>query len=104
MINNRKKDKFWIGLLSGLAVPVVAYGILLFLYDLLEDSKLISDIGFASDFRTRTLMLFAICGNLILLNYFRKGYMDNSMRGVVFPTLLFMVLWFIYYGRNLLNL
>lgn len=104
MKNSRKKDKFIIGLLSGAVVPVVAYGILLFIYDYLDKSKIISDIGFAEDFRTRTLMLFSICANLILLNYFRRRYMDNSMRGVIFPTLICMILWFYFYGKDILQL
>ncbi len=100
----RRKDSFLIGLLAGTAVPITAYGILLFLYDLLDSSDIISDVGFAEDFRTRTLMLFSICANLALLSYFRKRNMDHSMRGVVFPTLLFVILWFIFYGRHILHL
>ena len=100
----RRKDSFPIGLLAGTAVPVSVYGVLLLIYDLLDSSGMISDVGFAEDFRTRTLMLFSICANLVLLSYFRKRNMDNAMRGVVFPTLVFVILWFIFYGRHILHL
>lgn len=100
----KKKDSFLIGLLSATAAPIACYGILLLIYDTLDHSGIISDIGFASDFRTRTLMLFSICANLILMNVFRKRHMDNSMRGVVFPTMIFIAIWFYFYGRNLLDL
>lgn len=100
----RRKDRFLTGLLAGALAPIAAYGILLFMYDLLDQSGIISDIGFADDFRTRTLMLFAICANLLLLNYFQKKHMDHAMRGVVFPTLFFVILWFVLYGRHILNL
>ncbi len=100
----RKKDSFLIGLAAGICIPVASYGVLLFLYDMLDKSEIISDIGFAEDFRTRTLLLFAICGNLITLSFFRKRRMDNSMRGVVFPTMIFVALWFIFYGRHMLSL
>lgn len=101
---DRRKDLFWIGLIAGTLVPVAAYGILLLIYDGLEEWAVISDIGFAEDFRTRTLILFAICANIFVLNYFRKRYMDNSMRGVVFPTLLFMLGWFYFFGRQIIGL
>jgi len=38
------------------------------------------------------------------LQYFYKKYWDNAMRGIVFPTLIFVGLWMYLYGFELLNL
>lgn len=99
-----KRDNFILGLLIGLAVPIMAYGILLTLYDFLDTLNIISDLGYSLNFRTRTLALFAICANLLPFHYYKKQHLDNTMRGLVFPTMLFIVLWFVFYGRYMLNL
>lgn len=98
------RDGFLLGILIGLAVPVIAYGILLTIYDFLEIRLLASDIGFSPDFRFRTLTLVAICCNLIPFHLYRRWHRDNTMRGLVLPTMLFIGYWFWVYGRHLVGL
>jgi hypothetical protein len=102
--NALDRDSFMFGFILALIFPVVMYGVLLAIYDGLEDVLLASDLGFAEDFRTRTLMLIAICCNLILFHLYQKWGRDTTMRGMVFPTLLFVVYWFVMYGRHLVGL
>lgn len=99
-----RKDAFILGFIVALIVPVVAYGLLLTIYDFLDAQHIISDAGMAGDFRTRTLGLFAICCNLIPLTIYRRMHNDNTMRGMVFPTMLYVGAWFYFYGRHLVNL
>jgi hypothetical protein len=35
---------------------------------------------------------------------YQKWGRDTTMRGMVFPTLLFVVYWFVMYGRHLVGL
>ncbi len=98
------RDSFLLGLVVALVTPVMAYGILLTIYDVLEEYFLASSIGFAPDFRTRTLALIAICINLIPFHLYRRWHADNTMRGMVLPTMAYIVTWFWIYGRHLLGL
>jgi len=97
------RDSFPLGFLLALLFPVVMYGVLLALYDALEGWFLASDLGFAEDFRTRTLMLVAICCNLILFHLYQRWGRDNTMRGMVLPTILFVAYWFVKYGRHMVG-
>lgn len=97
------RDSFLLGFLLGSTFPVMMYGILLAIFDALEARLLASDIGMSPDFRFRTLMLVAICSNIIIFNLYRRWGRDNTMRGMVLPTMGFVVYWFWLYGRHLVG-
>jgi hypothetical protein len=99
-----KKDSFVMGLLLGLAVPVVVYGLLRLLYALMDSLGVFSDVGFAEDFRTRTLMLFAICANIIASRFFLKSqYHSETIRGMLFASMLLVLVWFVKFGVKMLS-
>jgi len=97
----RPKDSFWKGLAAGFLFPFIGYAVLLLIYDLLDDWGVISDLGMSPDFRSRTLALISICMIIIPANYFKKHFMNNAIRGLVIPMVVFVVLWLYYYGPGL---
>jgi len=97
-----QKDKIVLGLILGFLLPVVGYALLLEIYDQLSRSGIISDEGFSRTFRERTIALLAICFNLIPLTYFNRRRMQNGMRGLVFPTVLFVIIWLFYFRESIL--
>lgn len=97
-----KKDNVWIGILVGICIPVMAYGILLTLYDQMDTWGWLNNKNISANFRTRTLALLGIVCNLIPFTYYRKKRKDESMRGVIFPTIAFVIFWMIYFGRHLI--
>ncbi|MDQ3015373.1 MAG: hypothetical protein M3R25_01430, partial [Bacteroidota bacterium] len=66
-----QRDSVWLGIGIGLIIPAIAYAVLLTLYMFLDTIGVLSDFGFAEDFRIRTLALFAVCSNLILMQRYR---------------------------------
>lgn len=96
------QDKIIIGLILGFLIPVVGYAILLEIYDLMSNGGIISDQGFSQTFRERTIALLAICFNLIPFTFFNKKRMQNGMRGLVFPTVLFVIVWLFYFKDSIL--
>ncbi len=88
-----KQDRFLTGLALGFIIPFVGYAILISIYDWLEQSGFASTVGFADSFRERTLGLIAICLNLTAFHFFKKHKLDNSMRGVVIPTMVYVIFW-----------
>ncbi|HZV68350.1 MAG TPA: hypothetical protein VFG10_02370 [Saprospiraceae bacterium] len=98
-----KRDSFWLGLGAGLLVPALAYAILLTIYQLLDTMGVLSDIGFAEDFRIRTLALFAVCSNLILMNRYRKSYHHETIRGILMASMLLVGIWFWIFGFKILS-
>lgn len=98
---NRNSIPF--GMIIGAIIPFVGFAILLEIWDQMEASGMVSDEGFTPNFRRRTLALVALSLNLIPFFYFNRKYFTQSMRGVVFPTVLFGIAWFIYYGKGLIE-
>ena len=104
MISALKKDSVWVGLAIGLLLPIGVYGILRLLYQLLDSVGILSDVGFAEDFRTRTLALVAICSNLILMQTFRKKhYQYETIRGMLIASMILVAIWFWLYGFKMLQ-
>ena len=102
MISILRKDSVWVGLAIGILIPVGVYGILRLLYQLLDAAGILSDVGFAEDFRTRTLALVAICSNLILMQTFRKKHHQyETIRGMLVASMILVAVWFWMFGFNM---
>lgn len=99
-----KKDSVWFGIGLGLIVPALVYALLLTIYTLLDSMGIFSDVGFAEDFRIRTLALFSVCANLVMMQRFRKSYRDETMRGVLIASMILVVIWFFFFGIKIIKL
>ena len=53
-------------------------------------------------FRERTTGIIAICCNMIPINAFQKRRFTHSMRGVVLATVLYVIVWVVYFGKYIL--
>ena len=99
-----KKDSVWFGLGVGLIVPAAVYALLLTIYTLLDSMGIFSDVGFAEDFRIRTLALFSICANLVLMQRFKKAYRHETIRGLLISSMILIAIWFFMFGRKMIDL
>lgn len=99
-----KKDSVWRGIGLGILVPVIVYAALLTLYTVLDSMGIFSDVGFAEDFRVRTLALFAICANLILMQRYRKSYQNETIRGILVASMIIVLIWFLFFGIKIIKL
>ncbi len=92
-------DKLWVGIVTGIVIPFVMYAVLLSISDALAGME-----GFPlGGIRERTLTLIALLSNVIPMQVFYRRHWDDSMRGMVFPTLIYAGIWFYRYGSELLN-
>ncbi len=92
-----EKNSLPLGLLIGVCLPLIGFGILQGLFWIL--SQLVNSTY--GDWRLRTIALLAICFNLIPFNAFQKKKNDNSMRGVMIPTVILGIAWAVYYYGDL---
>ncbi|NND34598.1 MAG: hypothetical protein HKN76_18575 [Saprospiraceae bacterium] len=104
MSSNRleKYDKLWFGMLAAIIMPLFWYFILQSLFDGLETMGYIEPGAIDSDFRQRTSALVGICLNILPLQIFKTQYMDRAMRGVIFPTVLYVAVWLYLFGSSVL--
>ena len=95
-----EKNSVFTGLVIGALVPVLGYMLVEFIFGLLAQFGLMEHVtGGGVSRRMRTLALLGICCNLIPLNILRKRKWDDTMRGIVFPTLLYVGFWIWQFGR-----
>jgi hypothetical protein len=94
-------DRLWIGVVVGIMLPVVSLALLMSLYGLLEQLGWAESIGLRNQFRIRTLAVLAIATNLIPFTMYNRRYFIHSMRGMIFPTLVYVAIWFFYFRGEL---
>ncbi len=95
-------DKVIVGIAAGLVCPIFWYLIWMSLFSGMESMGWIAPGTVGEDFRQRTSALVAICLNILPLQIFKNRYMDQAMRGVVFPTVLLVAVWLYFFGSSVL--
>lgn len=82
------------GLVLGCIVPVLGFLVVQFIFDTLTQYGLMEAVTASSESRRmRTLALLGICCNLIPFNICKNRKWDQTMRGIVFPTLIYVGAW-----------
>jgi len=95
-----QKNAIWVGLLIGLFLPLVAYALLLTLFEQLEMQGIVSQQGLSPKFRERTLSIVGICLNAFVLNYYAKRrFFLQTMRGLVIATVICVVVWLVNFWK-----
>lgn len=92
------KNTIWTGLLAGVLVPFVGYAVLLMLAEKFQVYFLPEQSPNDPVFDSMTLQVIALCGNLIPMHLFNRRHFAQAMRGVVFSTLGYAVVWFVLFG------
>ena len=97
-------DSVVAGLVIGLITPILGYGIVSYIFDMLTSAGLMDYVSTSGNVkREKTLWLLGICFNLIPFNVFKSKKYDNTMRGIVFPTLCYVGYWIYTYAWMLFN-
>jgi hypothetical protein len=87
-----------LGLILGFCIPIVGYAIFMIAFETLESAGIMDEVtSGSSGRRTRTLALLGICSNILPFEIYRKKRFDNTMRGLVIPTVIFMAIWMFQY-------
>ena len=97
-----RKNSIILGILLGTFIPFVGYAFLLELYDILDGAGVISNENMSENFRERTIGLLAICMNLIPFYIYNTRWTIQTMRGIIFPTVLYAFVWVFFYGVKLI--
>lgn len=93
------RNQFSYGISLGIAFPLLGIGVAALLG--LIWSQFATE-GQASPIRERTLVLLAICLNLIPFTAFNRRKALQSLRGVVTVTVILAALWIILYLKEIL--
>lgn len=98
-----ERNKFSIGLIVGILIPLVTFPLLYGIFTGLESMAFASDEGFRPLFKERTSGIVAIGLNAIALNFYQKRKYDDTMRGIVIATSIYIAVWLYFFGEMILN-
>lgn len=84
-----EKNSIITGFVLGAIVPVLGF----MLVDFLAQQFLPDTMGDGIISRSKTFGIIAICFNLIPFEIAKRKYWDDTMRGLVFPTLIYVGFW-----------
>ena len=98
---NFKQNNIKIGIMQGLLLPFLGYWLWKGIFGLLTLVQVMDPTGFSESWRERTFALLAICMNIIPFQYHQKNRNDDTMRGLVFPTVMFVVIWVVVFREDI---
>jgi hypothetical protein len=94
------RNKVWIGVLFGLAIPFVGLAVIQLLLESIDQWVLPEGRGIADAFRRRTLYLLALTLNIIPFRIFNRQRKIQLMRGMVISTAFYAILWIIQFFNH----
>ena len=97
-----EKNSLPIGIIVGILLPILGYIVFSGIYEVLEMLDWVSAGGFRPKFRERTVGIVAIALNAVALNYYQKRYYNNSVKGIVLTTVIWIGLWLYLFGEYVL--
>jgi hypothetical protein len=93
-----ERDSIFTGLVIGAILPVIGYFLLESVFEYFNSIGALGEaVGEGFMRRVRTIGILAICCNIIPFEICKKRRLDNTMRGVVFPTLVYIGFWIYKY-------
>ena len=92
------KNHIVLGIILGICVPVIGYALFQILFETLTSMGIMEELSASSmDRRVRTLALLGICSIIIPFEIYRKKRYEKTMRGMVFPTIIYVGIWIYRY-------
>ena len=87
-----RKNNLSLGVGLGILLPLFVFGFFQGINSLLN-----------MPFRVRTLAMIAVCVNLLLVRFYQRQYMGESLRGAAVATMLLAILWLVFFGQEIMG-
>ncbi|MFZ1750029.1 MAG: hypothetical protein WAU01_07550 [Saprospiraceae bacterium] len=97
-----ERNSILTGFVIGCLFPVLGFVLVEFIFNTLTHYGLMAEVSASTAGRRfRTIALIALCTNLIPFNYAKNRKSDHTMRGIVFPTLIYVMAWLYKFAGDL---
>ena len=98
-----KKDNILIGIFVGFVFPVMAFGVLLMLFELGTDAGLIDEVADPlGGKRLRTTTIIALCANAFFIHFYNNRYTQQALRGILIITFIGALIWFFVFYTEIM--
>ena len=95
------RNHWGIGFLFGVIIPFVGYALLMILNEQILKTGNFGAGGSDPIFDETSLLLFALCLNLIPFTIYQRRRWNQSMRGVLTATMIGAMLWLFLFSTNI---
>ena len=89
------------GIIIGLVLPFLGFWLWKGFFELFTMAGIMDPTGFSEDWRQRTFALLAICMNIIPFQRNQKKRHDETMRGLIFPTVMYVIIWVVFFRESI---
>ncbi len=96
-----QRNHVLVGLGIGLAIPIVAYALILTLFEGIDNMAGFTNVELAKAIKPRTIALMAICVNILVMQYYRRLRAEESMRGIFVAVGICAIAWVAKYGAEI---
>ncbi len=96
------KDHLITGIILGIVTPIIGWILVPYIFDLIANLGGRGEFG-TPTWRPRTLALIGLCCNLIPFQVAKVKRYDKTLRGITFPTIIFVAAWFLYFKSEFLG-
>lgn len=98
-----QRNNVFIGLILGLALPIIAYALILTILETIDAYANYSQVELAKALKPRTIALIAICFNILTMQYYKKLRAEESMRGIFIAVGILALAWMAKYMGEIFN-
>ena len=96
-----RKNSVILGLIVGLVVPFVTYALLLTVLETIDTYAGFTQVQLSAALKPRTLVLIALCCNILTMQYYRRLRADETMRGIFISVGIGAIIWIIRYSAEI---
>ena len=96
-----EKNELKTGLIIGAVVPIIGAVLLFIVHKTLEFLDWDWLVNLTGQFRLRTVILLAICFNILTMRYYYNKKFVDTMQGIIISTLAFGVIWALFFKDQL---
>lgn len=94
------RNSILLGIILGICVPIVGFAIFQIVFEQLAIAGILNESGpVLSPRRLRTISLLGICCIILPFEICRRNRFDQTLRGMIFPIMAYVVYW-LYYFRD----
>ena len=99
-----KWNTIWLGIVKGVSIPIIGYLLLTVLNKHVLNNIEVEHPFEAGSFATidmskETLILFALCLNMLAVEYFRRNRWQKALNAILVTTLILAFAWAIYFDK-----
>ena len=96
-----ERNHIGIGMALAMISPIAGFGLIYLIFGLLAHLGIMDTADLELNGRVRTMVILAICTNIIWIKKFNQPFTLQTLRGIILITMILSAAWFFLYYDTL---